>query len=98
MRHAKALTLTVAGVIGGTAAAVLLTLATVQFAAAPAEATPAMAKGKACNTCHSSASPSKADVGKKKKKKRAEIWTGEEENSLAEFLASAEQAHKSLAR
>ena len=46
----------------GIVLAISLTVATVQFAAPPAQATPAMAKGKSCKSCHSSAKPSKSDV------------------------------------
>ena len=48
-----------------TVATLFLTLAALQFAAAPADATPALAKGKACKTCHTSGKPSKSDVKKK---------------------------------
>jgi cytochrome c551/c552 len=62
-QHAKALTFAVVGTVG-TVAAVLLTLSMVQFAARKAEATPAIAQGKACNTCHTSSRPSKSDLKK----------------------------------
>ena len=64
MRFAKALKLVLATVIGGTAAIALLTTATVKFATLEAQATPAIAKGKACKTCHSSSKPSKSDLKK----------------------------------
>ena len=47
-----------------TVATLFLTLAALQFAAVPADATPALAKGKACKTCHTSGKPSKSDVKK----------------------------------
>jgi hypothetical protein len=76
MQLAKALKwLAVSGI--GVATSVFLTVAIVQFAAPEAEATPAMAKGKPCSTCHSSASPSKSDIKRKKKRKRSEIWPDE---------------------
>ena len=61
--HAKALTVAIVGTAGAVAA-VLLTLAMIQFVAPSAEATPAIAQGKPCNACHTSASPSKNDVKK----------------------------------
>ena len=61
--HAKALTVAIAGTVCAVAAA-LLTLAMVQFVAPRAEATPAIAQGKPCTACHTSPSPSKADVKK----------------------------------
>jgi len=61
--HAKALTFAIVGTVGAVAA-VLLTLAMVQFVAPRAEATPAIGQGKACNACHTSSSPSKSDVKK----------------------------------
>jgi hypothetical protein len=51
-------------VIVGTAAAALLTILMVQFVTPRAEATPAIGQGKPCNACHTSGSPSKADVKK----------------------------------
>ena len=70
MRPAKTLKFVfVSGV--ATVATLFLTLAMLQFAAPPADATPALAKGKACKTCHSSGKPSKSDV---KKKKKSELW------------------------
>jgi hypothetical protein len=56
----------------GTVAAVLLTLLPIPFVTPSAEATPALAKGKACKTCHASSSPSKSDL-KKKQKRHSEI-------------------------
>ena len=46
----------------GIAAAVLLTLVMIEFAVPRAEATPAIAKGKACSACHTSSKPNKKDV------------------------------------
>jgi len=62
-QHVKALKFAIVGIFG-TAAAALLTFSIVQFAAPSAEATPALGQGKPCNTCHTSSSPSKADVKK----------------------------------
>jgi cytochrome c551/c552 len=62
-KYAKALTFALVGIVG-TAGAVLLTLSMVQFVAPRAEATPALAQGKPCNSCHTSSSPSKEDVKK----------------------------------
>jgi cytochrome c551/c552 len=62
-QHAKAFTFAVVGTVG-TAVAALLTLSMIQFAAPKAEATPAIAQGKPCNSCHTSSSPSKGDVKK----------------------------------
>ena len=50
----------------GTLATLFLTVTMLQFVSAPADATPAMAGGKPCTTCHSSSKPSKKDVKKKK--------------------------------
>jgi len=61
--HAKALKLGVAGIVGAATAA-LLAFLMVQFVAPKAEATPAIGQGKPCNACHTSSSPSKADVKK----------------------------------
>jgi hypothetical protein len=61
-QHAKALRLAIAGTIGIVAAG-LLALSMIQFVP-KAEATPAIGQGKPCNACHTSGSPSKADVKK----------------------------------
>jgi len=61
--HAKTLTVAIVGTVGAVAA-VLLTLAMIQFVAPRAEATPAIGQGKPCNACHTSSSPSKSDVKK----------------------------------
>ena len=76
--HAKAFKMTV-GVLA-TVAMALLTFSIVQFAAPSAEATPALAKGKACKTCHTSSKPSRSDV----KGKRSDIiWPDGNELVLA---------------
>ena len=62
-QDAKALKLAIVG-IAGTVAAALLTFSMAQFIAPRAEATPAIGQGKPCNACHTSSSPSKADVKK----------------------------------
>jgi hypothetical protein len=51
-----------------TVATVLLTLSPIPFVMPSAEATPALAKGKACKTCHTSPRPSKSDVKKSRSK------------------------------
>jgi hypothetical protein len=61
MQYAKALKMTIArGFLG--AALVLLTFALFMSATPNAQATPALAKGKPCNTCHSSLRPSKYEL------------------------------------
>ena len=60
-RAIKTLEFAIIGAIGIVAAA-LLTLSFAQIVVPRAEATPAMADGKACNTCHTSSTPSKSDV------------------------------------
>ena len=59
-QHAKALKLAIVG----TVAAGLLAFSIIQLGAPRAEATPAIAQGKACNVCHTSSSPSKSDLKK----------------------------------
>jgi hypothetical protein len=61
MQHTKALKF--ATVVGITAA-VLLMSAMIRFVAPRAEATPVIAQGKPCNTCHTSSTPSKNDLKK----------------------------------
>jgi len=61
-QHAKALKFVMVGTAGTVAA--LLVISMFQFVAPRAEATPALAKGKPCNACHTSPSPSKSDVKK----------------------------------
>jgi hypothetical protein len=98
MQYAKTLKVAVLSVIAAGATAVLLTVATVPFTAPSADATPAIAKGKACKSCHSSAKPSKADVKKKKKKKRGDIiWPGVDE-SIALLSFEDQIAHAELHR
>jgi hypothetical protein len=43
---------------------ILLTFAMLTFATPDAQATPTIAKGKPCATCHSSSKPSKSDLKK----------------------------------
>jgi cytochrome c551/c552 len=62
-QHTKTLKFALVGTVGSVAAGVLV-FSIVQFAAPKAEATPAIAQGKACNTCHTSSSPSKSDLKK----------------------------------
>jgi len=59
---AKTLALVIDCLVGIGAVALLASM--IQFAASTAEATPQLAKGKACNSCHTSSSPSKGDVKK----------------------------------
>jgi hypothetical protein len=61
MQHAKALRF---ALIVGLTAAILLMLSMVRFIAPSAEATPAISKGKPCNTCHTSSKPGKSDLKK----------------------------------
>jgi hypothetical protein len=61
MQQSKALKF---AIVVGTTAAALLMLSTIRFVAPQAQATPDIAKGKPCNTCHTSASPSKEDLKK----------------------------------
>ena len=61
-QHTKALKLAIVGTVG--VAAGVLAFSIIQFAAPRAEATPAIAQGKACNVCHTSSSPSKSDLKK----------------------------------
>ena len=51
-------------IVVGTAAAALLMSSMIPFVAPQAKATPTIAKGKPCTTCHTSSSPSKDDVKK----------------------------------
>jgi hypothetical protein len=82
-QYAKTLKFALVGAVG-TVGSVLLTLAMVQFATPSAEATPAMARGKACKTCHTSSKPSKTDV----KKKRSEIWFDEQDIIVAHLFSA----------
>lgn len=65
MQYAKAIKVAIVNGLVGTMTAVLLTFVTVPFASSTAEATPALAKGKPCGSCHSSSKPSKSDLKKK---------------------------------
>jgi cytochrome c551/c552 len=58
-QHAVALKFAIIGTMAAT-----LVFSIIQFGAPKAEATPAIAQGKACNTCHTSSSPSKSDLKK----------------------------------
>jgi len=72
MQIRKALLIAVASVAVGAAVSISLAVFTVPIVSSTAEATPAMAGGKPCSACHSSAKPSSKDVkGKKKKRKRS---------------------------
>ena len=68
-----------------TVTTLFLTVATLQFVAPPADATPAFAKGKSCKSCHSSGSPSKSDV---KKKKKSKAWPDKIERLNRSFTHS----------
>ena len=61
-QHAKAFRFAIAGTVG--IALAVLTFSMVQFAASNAEATPVIGKGKPCNACHTSPTPSKNDIKK----------------------------------
>ena len=65
MQYAKTLKFAIVTATIGAVIAVLFTLATVQLASRNAEATPALAKGKACSACHQTSKPSKSDLKKK---------------------------------
>jgi putative flippase GtrA len=62
-QHANALNFAIVGAVG-TSVVALLTFLAVQFVTLRAEATPVIAQGKACNTCHTSSAPSKEDLKK----------------------------------
>ena len=68
--------------VGGavSVATLFLTLVASQFVVSPADATPAMAQGQPCKTCHASAKPSKSDV---KKKKGSELWPDSRDSVIA---------------
>jgi hypothetical protein len=73
-QYPQALKFALAGTVG-IVAAILLSFAMVHFSMQSAEATPALANGKACKTCHASSKPSKSDL--KRKKRRSDIWPDE---------------------
>ena len=56
----KALTFAIVCMVGIAAAVLLASM--IEFAVPRAEATPAMAKGKPCSTCHTTSKPNKSDV------------------------------------
>jgi hypothetical protein len=62
-KYSKTLKFALIAIVGAAAAA-LLTFSPIQFVSTYAEATPTLAKGKACKTCHTSARPSKSDLKK----------------------------------
>jgi len=64
MQYPKARILAIVGGFVGTAALVLLTFAMLTFATSNAQATPAIAKGKPCSTCHAGSPPSKSNLKK----------------------------------
>ena len=64
MQNAKAIKVAIVSGFVGTATLVLLTFAMLTFATPDAQATPAIAKGKPCNTCHTGSPPSKSNVKK----------------------------------
>jgi hypothetical protein len=66
MHYARTLKLAIVSVAVGGVTAALLTFAAVPVATSTAEATPVLAKGQPCSTCHTSSKPSKADLKKKK--------------------------------
>jgi hypothetical protein len=79
-QYRQALKFALAGTVG-TVAAILLAFAMVQFSTQSAEATPTLAKGKACKTCHASSKPSKSDL----KGKRSDIWLDEMDIVIAHY-------------
>lgn len=64
MQHVKGLKLAIVSGFIGTAALALLTFAMLTFATPDANATPAIAKGKPCGTCHTGSPPNKSNVKK----------------------------------
>ena len=54
----------IATTVIGTALVFFLTLAMISMTAPTAKATPQLAKGKPCNTCHEGAPPTKGNVKK----------------------------------
>ena len=64
MRHGKVVKLAKVSGFKGTATLVLLIFAMFLLATPNAQATPTIAKGKPCGTCHSGSPPSKANVKK----------------------------------
>ena len=64
MQHVKALKLAIVSGFVGTATLALLTVAMLTFATPNAHATPAIAKGKPCTTCHAGSPPNKSNLKK----------------------------------
>ena len=60
-QFAKALKFEIVVAVGAVAT-VLLMLSAIQFISAKTLATPALAQGKPCNSCHTSSTPSKSDL------------------------------------
>jgi hypothetical protein len=55
---------TIANGLAAAAAVAFLTVTTLAFTTSDAQATPALAKGKACTTCHTGSPPNKGNVKK----------------------------------
>ncbi len=64
MQYIKAINFAVVSGFVAAAALVLLTFAMLTFATPNAQATPAIAKGKPCTTCHTGSPPSKSNLKK----------------------------------
>ena len=67
MQQAKAIKAAIAHAIGATAVLALLASAMLTFTAPQAQATPAIAKGQPCTTCHAGTPPNKANLNDKGK-------------------------------
>jgi hypothetical protein len=70
MRSAKTINSAIVTAVIGAVAFFFLTVAMSSLTVPSAQATPAIAKGKPCSTCHAGSPPSKANLKKKKKKKK----------------------------
>jgi len=64
MQKPKAIRLAIMSGFVGAVTLVFFTSAELTFATPNAQATPAIAKGKPCNTCHAGSPPSKANLKK----------------------------------
>jgi len=65
MQKPKAIRLAIMSGFVGAVTLVFFTFAVLTFAMPHAQATPAIAKGKPCSTCHAGSPPSKANLKKK---------------------------------
>ena len=64
MRYVMAIKLAIVSGFVGTATLALLTFAMLTFATPTADATPDIAKGRPCSTCHAGSPPSKSNLKK----------------------------------